>query len=196
MYVTQKGPGEKEEGISWKEKQRKGQRFEGGEINWHWEGRKMKSSWRDEPIRPGPEQGGSPSTYRARQPPSARKGERAVGSPLGFASWSPQVLETPFAAELSSGVVVCFPQGKEVFVLKENIFFHKSCKEPQYIWCTNASWCLLQIVVHHASVTKGSEAKNFLKFKLLKNKKKKKYFLKKKRKKTKKQRKKDQFLLC
>lgn len=84
----------------------------------------MKSSWRDEPIRAGPEQGGSPSTDRARQ------GTRTVGSPSGFASWSPQLLETPFAAELSSGVVVCFLEGKEGFVLKENLFSIKAARNP------------------------------------------------------------------
>lgn len=53
-----------------------------------------------------------------------------MGSPSGFASWSPQLLEIPFAAELSSGVFVRFPQGKEVFVLKENIFSIKVARNP------------------------------------------------------------------
>lgn len=169
MYVTQKGPREKQEGISWKEKQRKGQRFERGEINWHWEGRKMKSSWRDEPIRPGPEQGDLP----ARTGPGSllgQAGSKGCGVPIRICIMEPSAFGDTICCRAQLWSFCLFSSRKGSLCIKGKHFFHKSCKEPQHIWCTNASCCLLQIVVHHTSIIKGSEAKNFLKFKLLKNK--------------------------
>lgn len=64
-----RGQGKSRKGLVERKNKGRGRDLKGGEINWHWEGRKMKSSWRESRTWAGE----SPSTDRARQ------GARAVG---------------------------------------------------------------------------------------------------------------------